>query len=195
MKSFLRFSLIFLAVFSASVAQANDMEPLVKVAKENSKWVSFIGNDVQDVDLTLYDADKHVVYEERLKTIASKFRTYDLSALPEGLYTLMMESKSRLTTYQIEIGKENTVVSKTSDVEIKKPVIYRDKDLLTLDLNGFFSKGVEIEIYNEFNEQLHSVSLANLNAIKKYDVSKTPYRELTFVVRSSGQEYSETIKL
>lgn len=196
MKNLFRFSLVILSVLMVNVAKADDMELLVKVAKENNKWVSFITNESQNIDLTLYSATDEVLYEQRLKTVGNKFKTYDLSALPVGLYTLKMESSSKTVTYQINITADSAVVAVPVIKVFKKPSLAKENNLVTLNLNGVAEGEVQVDIYNEFNEKLHEdVYTSESKVIKKYDVSKTPSRQLTFVVRTANQEFSETIKL
>lgn len=73
--------------------------------------MSFITNESQNIDLTLYSATDEVLYEQRLKTVSNKFKTYDLSALPVGLYTLKMESPLKTVTYQINITADSAIVA------------------------------------------------------------------------------------
>jgi|GEM_PF-2429329 len=196
MKNLFRFSLVILSVLMVNVAKADDMELLVKVAKENNKWVSFITNESQNIDLTLYSATDEVLYEQRLKTVGNKFKTYDLSALPEGLYTLKMESPLKTVTYQINITADSAIVAVPVVKLFKKPSLAKEKDVVTLNLNGVAEGEVQVDIYNEFNEKLHEdIYASEAKVIKKYDVSKTPSRQLTFVIRTGNQEFSETIKL
>jgi len=196
MKNLFRFSLVILSVLMVNVAKADDMELLVKVAKENNKWVSFITNESQHIDLTLYSATDEVLYEQRLKTVGNKFKTYDLSALPVGLYTLKMESPLKTVTYQINITVDSAIVAVPVVKIFKKPSLAKENDVVTLNLNGVAEGEVQVDIYNEFNEKLHEdVYTSESKVIKKYDVSKTPSRELTFVVRTANQEFTETIKL
>jgi hypothetical protein len=196
MKKFFKFSLVALALLTATVAQADEMELLVKVAKENSKWVSFATNQALEIDLTLYTADEEVIYEQQIKTVGNKFKTYDLTALPEGNYVLKMASKAQVATYKIEITDDNAVVTKVSVVEVKKPSLVKQDNIVTLNLNGSCKGEVEVAIYNEFNEKLHEDVFADQSkVITKFDVSRTPSRELTFVIRSANHEFAETVKL
>ncbi|MNJ97552.1 hypothetical protein D3C87_153030 [compost metagenome] len=196
MRKLFNFSLVILTVFMANVAKADDMEFLVKVAKENSKWVSFITNDAKEFDVTLYAANDEIIYQDRIKTIGNKFQTYDLSALPEGDYQLKLESNSKLITYQIAINAGNAVLSQPTVNEIKRPLLVKENNMVTLDLNGACTGQIEMVIYNEYNEKLHEdVYSSDSKVAKKFDVSKTMSKELTFVIKSGGQEYSETIKL
>ncbi|MNR14555.1 hypothetical protein D3C85_1310370 [compost metagenome] len=196
MRKLFNFSLVILTVFMANVAKADDMEFLVKVAKENSKWVSFITNDAKEFDVTLYAANDEIIYQDRIKTIGNKFQTYDLSALPEGDYQLKLESNSKLITYQIAINAGNAVLSQPTVNEIKRPLLVKENNMVTLDLNGACTGQIEMVIYNEYNEKLHeAVYSSDSKVAKKFDVSKTMSKELTFVIKSGGQEYSETIKL
>ena len=67
---------------------------------------------------------------------------------------------------------------------------------MTLDLNGTCDGEVEVLIYNEYNEKLHEDVYRNENKVtKKYDTSKTLSKELTFVIKSRNQEFTEIIKL
>jgi len=196
MRKLFKLSLVILSVFLVNVAKADDMDILVKVAKENSKWVSFITNDAKEFDVTLYAAEDEILYQDHIKTIGNKFQTYDLSSLPDGTYKLKMESSSKVTTYQIEINGGNATLSQPLVVEIRKPVFVKANNIVTLDLNGACAGQVEVVVYNEYNEKLHEDVYSNdSKVVKKFDVSKTMSKELTFVIRSAGQEYSETIKL
>ena len=196
MKKLFSFSLVILTAFMATVAKADDMELLVRVAKENSKWVSFITNDAKEFDVTLYDANEEIIYQDHIKTIGNKFQTYDLSSLPEGSYQLKMESESKQIVYQIEIGAGNAVLSQPTITEIKRPVFVNENNIISLNLNGACSGQVEVIIYNEYNEKLHEeVYSEDSKVAKKFDARKTVAKELTFLIRSAGQEYSETIKL
>lgn len=196
MKKLFNFSLVIIAMLVANVAKADDMELLVKVAKENSKWVSFITNDAKEFDVTLYTADDEIIYDEYVKTVGNKYQTFDLSQLPEGTYKLNMESKSKLITYSIEISEGEAMLSQPVITEIKRPILTKDKDVLTLDLNGVAKGEVSIVVYNEFNERLHDDVYSDISkVVRKFDVSKTMSKELTFVIASNGQEFSETVKL
>ncbi len=196
MRKLFNFSLVILTMFVANIAKADDMDFLVKVAKENSKWVSFITSDAKEFEVTLYTADEQVIYEQRVKTVGNKFQTYDLSALPKGAYKFTMESDSKLVTYQINITEGSAVLSSPTVTVIKRPVFVRENDMLTLNLNGACTGEIGVEIYNEFNEKIHDdVYSNNAKVVKKFDVSKTIWKELTFVIKSAGQEFSETIKL
>lgn len=196
MRKLLGFSLVILTVFMANIAKADDMELLVRVAKENSKWVSFITSDAKEFDVTLYAANEDVLYQDRIKTVGNKFQTYDLSSLPQGTYQLKMESEVKQITYQIDINEDNAVLSQPIIVEFKRPIFVKENNLITLDLNGACTGPVEVVIYNEYNEKLHEEVYGESSKMsKKFDISRTTSKELTFLVRSAGHEYSETIKL
>jgi hypothetical protein len=196
MKWFLKIGLLVLSVFGATVAQADDNELLVKVAKENSKWVSFITAESQQIELSITDANDQVIFEQYTKTVRNQFKTYDLTELPAGEYTLAMRSNLKLTTYKIQINPESAILSAPTVVEIKKPLLSKTADMVTLDLNGTCQGQVSVTIYNEFNEKLHDDDFANERKVAtKYDVSKTVSKELTFVIKSANKEFTETIKL
>lgn len=196
MKNRYKFLLLAFALLGVNAAKADDIEVLVRIAKENSKWVSFITNDAQAVEVFLFTAKGDLVHEQTLKNSNNKFQTYDLNALPSGEYSLKIESASKVVTYQIEVNDESAVLSQPVVKEIKRPLFIKKNNLLTLDLNGTCSGKVELVIYNEFDEKLHEDTYEDAaKMIKKFDVSTTTAKQLTFVIRSNGEEYSETIAL
>lgn len=196
MKNRYKFLLLAFALLGVNAAKADDIEVLVRIAKENSKWVSFITNDAQAVEVSLFTAKGDLVHEQTLKNSNNKFQTYDLNALPSGEYSLKIESASKVVTYQIEVNDEGAVLSQPVVKEIKRPLFIKKNNLLTLDLNGTCNGKVELTIYNEFDEKLHEDTYEDAaKMIKKFDVGATTAKQLTFVIRSNGEEYSETIAL
>ncbi|WP_461789820.1 T9SS type A sorting domain-containing protein [Pedobacter sp.] len=196
MKNTYKILLLAIALFSVKVVKADDIEVLVKIAKENSKWVSFITSDTQKVEVSLFTSDGDLIHEQTVKNSNNKFQTYDLNALPSGEYVLKIESTSKVVTYQISVNEENAVLSQPVVKEIKRPVLIKKDNLLTLNLNGACKGKVELVIYNEYDEKLHQDTYDDaIKMIKKFDISTTTAKQLTFVLRSEGEEFSETIAL
>jgi len=196
MKNTYKILLLAIALFSVNVVKADDIEVLVKIAKENSKWVSFITSDTQKVEVSLFTSDGDLIHEQTVKNSNNKFQTYDLNALPSGEYVLKIESTSKVVTYQISVNEENAVLSQPVVKEIKRPVLIKKDNLLTLNLNGACKGKVELVIYNEYDEKLHQDTYDDaIKMIKKFDISTTTAKQLTFVLRSEGEEFSETIAL
>ncbi len=196
MKNTYKILLLAIALFSVNVVKADDIEVLVKIAKENSKWVSFITSDTQKVEVSLFTSDGDLIHEQTVKNSNNKFQTYDLNALPSGEYILKIESTSKVMTYQISVNEENAVLSQPVVKEIKRPVLIKKDNLLTLNLNGACKGKVELVIYNEYDEKLHQDTYDDaIKMIKKFDISTTTAKQLTFVLRSEGEEFSETIAL
>lgn len=196
MKNRYTFLLLAFAMFTANIAKADDIEVLVRIAKENSKWVSFITNDAQAVEVSLFTESGELVHEQTLKNTNHKFQTYDLNALPSGAYSLKIESANKVMIYQIEVNEESAVLSQPIIKEIKRPVFVKKDNLLILDLNGACKGKVDLVIYNEYDEKLHEETYDDAaKTIKKFDVSNTTAKQLTFVIRSNGEEYAETISI
>jgi hypothetical protein len=196
MKNIYKILLLAIALFSVNVVKADDIEVLVKIAKENSKWVSFIMSDAQKVEVSLFTSEGDLIHEQTVKNCNNKFQTYDLNALPSGEYVLKIESASKIVTYQISVNEENAMLSQPVVKEIRRPVLVKKDNLLTLNLNGTCKGKVELVIYNEYDEKLHQDTYDDaVKMIKKFDVSTTTAKQLTFVLRSEGEEFSETIAL
>jgi hypothetical protein len=194
MKNFIKISLVVASlILMATGAFANDF--LLKTNTENQKTISILINETQDVKLSLSDLDEEVIYEQQIQTKQATTKTYNLAALPDGDYKLKLEVGSKTTTYKIAIKKNKAVISEPVIAEIIKPVLTKDKEMITLDLGNTYKGEVEVQVYNEYNEELYNQKFEDQSKlIKKFDTSKTYSKQLTFIVKSNDQEFIKTIE-
>lgn len=194
MKNFIKIGLVVASlILMATGAFANDF--LLKTGTENQKTISILINEVQDVNLSLHGLDREVIYEQKIQAKQATTKTYNLDALPDGNYTLKLEVGSKITTYKIAIKENKAIVSEPVVAEVIKPVLTKDKEMVTLDLGNTYKGEVEIQVYNEYNEELYNQKFDDQSKlIKKFDIGKTYSKQLTFIVKSADQEFVKTIE-
>lgn len=193
MKNFLKISLLTAILFTSYGAFAKDDSFSLKVIAGNEKSIVFFINDAQDINLSILTSEDEVVYEQKIRSLGASKKTYNLDAFPNGSYTLKLETPIKLTTYYITIEEGKALISTPIVKEFFKPVLVKEKEIITLNLGNQVKGAVEVVILNEYNEQLYSQAFAKVNSAQKFNVSKIDSKELTFVVKYKGEEYIETL--
>ena len=55
---------------------------------------------------------------------------------------------------------------------------------------------VEVKVFNEYNDEMYAKTFASkVNAVKKFNISKTDAKQLTFLIKSKNHEFIETVIL
>lgn len=193
MKKFLNTSLIAALMLISSVAFANDGF-MVKVASEKEKTIRFFINETKDLNLTITGKDNEVLFEEKMHSAGSSTKTYNLNALPTGEYTMKVESDLEISKYSIIITGDKALLSNPVITTIYKPLITKNNNIVTLDLDHADKLPVAIQIFNENNDELYSEVFNNKSKlVKKYNIARTNAKSLTFVVNVNDQKFVKTV--
>jgi len=196
MKNLLKISLIAATMFTASATYANDGVYTLNVKSDDAKTIRFSIDEASDVTLSIRELNNQLLFEEAIHSSGAASKSYDLSALPNGEYLLNVESDAKLTTYTIVIANNKAVVSAPKITELLRPVFTQDKSLLTLTLDNLDKGPIEVQILNEYNDELYNETFTDKSkVVKKFNTAKTYGKELTFVVRSKTQEVLKTIAI
>jgi len=195
MKNLLKISLLSAIMFTSFGALAKDDNFSLKVNNANEKSIVFFINEANDINLSILTSDNEVVYEQQIHASGAAKKVYNLDAFPDGNYTLQLETTLKRTTYSIAIEAGKALISAPTVKEFFKPVLVKEKEVITLNLRTQVKGAIEVVIVNEYNDQLFSKSYTKAELIQKFDVSKTDAKELTFLVRYKGEEHIETFKI
>lgn len=195
MKNFLKISFLAAIVFTSFGAFAEDDSFSLKVKSGNEKSIEFVINEAHDINLSIITSEDEVIYEQKIHAAGAAKKVYNLETFPNGKYTLKLQTALKLTTYTIAIENGKAVLSEPSVTELFKPVLVKEKDMITLNFKNQVKGAVEVFILNEYNDQLFNKAYTVADLSQKFDVSKTDAKELTFVVRYNGEEHIETFQL
>lgn len=195
MKKFLKIGLIAASLFTATGVHANDDNFTLKVKGEKEKFIRFSVDKAEDVNLSLIGADEEVLFEENIHASAFSSKVYDLNALPDGNYVLKVESELKLAKYTVTIKNGEALVSEPKVSNVFKPVYTKNDQVITLNLDNLDKNPIEVKVYNEYNDEVYNeVFKDKAQLTKKFNISKTDSKELTFVVKYKEESFVKTIQ-
>ena len=195
MKKFLKIGLIAALFFTATGVHANDDNFTLKVKGEKDKFIRFSVDKAEDVNLSLIGSDEEVLFEEKIHASAASSKIYDLNALPDGNYVLKVESDVKLAKYTVTIKDGEALVSEPKLSNIFKPVYTQNDQVITLNLDNLDKNPIEVKVYNEYNDEVYNEVFKDKTQLtKKFNISKTDSKELTFVVKFKDESFVKTIQ-
>ncbi|TKC61239.1 hypothetical protein FBD94_11890 [Pedobacter hiemivivus] len=196
MKNLLKISLIAVSLFFSASLYASEGSFVLKVKGINEKSVTFYIDEAQIVDVSIYGTENELLYEKRIKAKRGSSKTYDLSSFPDGSYTFKITTESKSTEYQLSIVDGKTIVSNPLITETIKPVLTKEDEMITLNLENASKGPVEVRIINEYNDELYKeVFEGTLALTKKFNVSRVGLGELTFLIKSENQEFTKVVQM
>ncbi|WEK20000.1 MAG: hypothetical protein P0Y49_02380 [Candidatus Pedobacter colombiensis] len=196
MKKLLKISLIAVSLLFSASLYASEGSFVLKVKSVDEKLVTFYIDEAQNVDVSIYGGENELVYEKRIKAKGASTKTYDLSSFPDGSYTFKMATESKVTEYKILIEQGKTLVSNPVIIEKFKPVLTKENNTITLNLENAAKGPIELRILNEYNDQLYNeVFEGEATVIKRFNVSKVGLGDLIFLIKSDNQEFSKVVQM
>ena len=172
---------------------AGTVDFTLDVKNEQSKMVTFAIDKMNNMDLSIYDANDKLIHSESVNSKKNFNRTYDLNALPEGTYFLEAESDSKISKYEISVDGKTASLSTGAVSEVYKPTFYNKNGLVWVNLSNPDDSPVTIKIYdNEFNEVYESPLLLGQNVTKVFDINNFQNETYTIVVTDNDKTFTKT---
>lgn len=192
MKKISKFSLVLVVTLLTMNMHAGTVDFTLNVKKEQGKMVTFALNQIEKIDLSIYDADDKLIHSENVDSKKDIKRTYDLKALPEGTYFLQAESDSKISRYEISVVGETALLSADAVSEVYKPVFAVKNGLVWVNILNLDQSPVNIKIYDkEDNEVYDSAFLMGQNVTKVFDINNFQNEEYTFVVTDNDNTFTK----
>lgn len=194
MKKILKFSLVLVVALTAINVHAADVDFSLNVKKGQGKIVSFAFNEVNKIDLSIYDANDKLINSEYVNSKGLINRTYDLNALPEGTYFLEAESEFKVARYEISVIGKTATLSDNPVSVVYKPVFGNKNGLVSVSILNPDKSTVNIKIYDEANNEVYnSAELTDQNVAKFFDVNKVNNEKYTFVIAYDNKVFTKTL--
>ena len=196
MEKFLKISLIAALVLMSAGLYASEGEFSFKLKHVSEKSISFFINKAQVVDVSIYGADDEVLYEQTVRASGASTKTFDLNAFPDGDYTFKMVSGSKSAEYKILIINGKALVSDPVVTEMFTPVLTKENEIITLNLENAVKGPIEVQILDGYNDEVYNkVFDGKSKFTKKFNVARVGVKELTFIIKAEDQEFREVIQL
>ncbi len=193
MKKISKFSLVLVVTLLTMNMHAGTVDFTLNVKKEQGKMVTFALNNIDKMDLSIYDAEGKMIHSENVDSKKDIKRTYDLKALPEGTYFLQAESDSKISRYEISVVGETASLSSDVVSEVYKPVFVYRKGLVWVNILNLDQSPVNIKIYDNLNNEVYnSNSLTDQSVTKVFDINNFQNEDYTFVVTDNDKTFTKT---
>ncbi|MBA4317797.1 MAG: hypothetical protein C0412_05300 [Flavobacterium sp.] len=193
MKKISKFSLVLVVTLLTMNMHAGTVDFTLDVKKEQGKMVTFALNQIDKMDLSIYDAEGKIIHSENVNSQKNINRTYDLKALPEGTYFLQAESDTKVSRYEISVLGETASLSGKAVSEVYKPVYSYKNGLVWVSFLNLDNSPVNIKIYdNEYNEIYDSAFLTGQSVTKVFDINNFQNEEYTFVITDNDKTFTKT---
>ncbi|NNE29173.1 MAG: hypothetical protein HKN16_06030 [Saprospiraceae bacterium] len=168
MKAFMNvmvFLMISMPLFSDSI-----VDPSVSVKRTSEKAFSLqVSNAVnEEVQVSIIDGYGEIVYSHRFVDEKDISRTYNLTKLPEGDYSLNVEKPQSLWIQPLAIEAGMLQIQEQALKTVFKPTIRAHEDLVDFDLLCPVNSEVKIRIFDESEEKpLYTETLETEGSLQK----------------------------
>lgn len=194
MKKILKFSLVVAAVLTAMNVSALGNDFSLDVKKGEGKTVTFALNELNKVELSIYDLDNKLIHSENVNSNGNISRTYDLNALPEGTYYLVAESDTKIAKYEISVIGETAVLASNAVSEVYKPTLSNKDGLVSISIFNLYKSPVSIKVYNSSDEIVYTSAVSEEQSIQKFfNIKNLPNEKYTFVMSYGDKDFMETV--
>lgn len=120
MKTILKLSLIVLVAMTTMGAHAIGGDFLLNVKRATGKEISFSVNGIQKANVTIYDNNHNVIYNETVVGKTGIVRAYSLEEFPAGTYFLEVETNLKKVKHEIVVANEVSTLARKSMADVYK---------------------------------------------------------------------------
>lgn len=197
MKNLIRKSLLIATIFVSTITMAKSNDPSIKVDVVNSKFVQFtMEGNLNIVELSVKDESGFVLHSEKLQD-SKLSRKFDLESLPNGHYSLEVESLTKIKRIPFVVLKHTVEISKEKEVVYYKPVVVTKDKLVSISQFAKTDESLEISVYDLNNDLLYNEILKEESNILKRRLS---FKNLLpgnykLVLRTGNKNFYETISI
>jgi len=164
-----------------NIVTLNDAKALV-VAETDPKIAS---------EISIEDANGHLVYYKEAKAAAKFKSVFDLSNLEDGTYTIEVKTGTAAAKREVDI-RNGEVVVKALQTTID-PYFAYDGDMLKVSFLNFDKRNLSLLIYNGSRLVFQSEIGNDFNVQRGFDVSDLVKGQYSVVLAGTGEDFSYRI--
>lgn len=184
-------AILLITIFSALSSYASVVEPLATSVEGKTVTVFFDYDKSEEINISIEDSFGFQLYAEKIQSKNRKSRRYNLKQLPNGIYTLKMESNQKVVTKKIRTSRNNSTVLEEK-VSYKPTTIYKDDKWMVNVLA--LGQDVDIKIYDDAYEEVYANKVKNKNVVaKSFDLSELDFGVYTLSITVDNKNYDKVI--
>ena len=197
MKTLRKVMLTVMMVMVAAVGFANGNKPEVNVKALGAKVVSVqaqgLGNSETKVQIK---NENGVILHQLVADNSDKYvKRLDLTALPEGNYTLELENETSFTATPIKLEAEVAKVMSQDQIMIIKPVVRQNGNMLDLIMTGDTATSVDVTIYDGNLKPVFKETVDGSTELRRYDLSRLGNGGYRIKLNARGKEFIQFVAL
>lgn len=181
---------VFMLATFINFANNNDLKTLLSADK-----VKVVFNDAKKGNtLTIKDANNIILHSEEITKEGTLIKTFNFSALENGMYTLELEKDFQIVVKAIKV--KNNTVTFVEDAErlIFKPIVRNNENKLMISKIAFDAEPLKISIYYK-NEIIYSETLEGEQILNRvYSLDKEMKGDYKVVSYNNGRSYVNNFK-
>lgn len=198
-KSILLSTVLFLSfqTANAKVFFIGETQVGINVSAENSRMnvkVARIGSDA--LELTVYNNNKEVLFQETLKGAGQLNKTYDLHQFPDGEYTIAFRKPLMETVQPFTISEKIVTLSDDQRrIKLMPEIRLKHNHLkFSLILNDF--SALNCHIYDKYGRQILAEELGESIAFNhQYDLSKMEPGQYTVELKTDTEVFRKNFEV
>jgi hypothetical protein len=185
------FVAIFMLVTIVNFANTNDLNTLL-----NADKVKVIFNNAKKGNqLTIKDVDGAILHSEEIKKEGTFVKTFNLSELENGNYTLELEKDFKIVVKTIKINNNNVTFIEDAEKLIFKPLVRSKNNKLIIKKNAINAEPLKISIYYN-NEIIYSETIKGHKILNRvYILDKELKGDYKVVSYNNGRSYVNNFKI
>ena len=198
MKSIVKnFGLALSVLLLSQVAFANNELPIRVMAKNaNSIMLDLQNLASPNTSIRILDQYNEEQYREELDVTSSNLRSYDVTQLENGTYTLEIEDAQQLILQPFELTTKKLILNETDQVVIYKPSLVQKGNSLDLTLLQLQKGTTSLMLIDIKGNILHRDTIVHSGSISKsYDLRNLNRGNYQVVITTPFKTFYNTISI
>ncbi len=195
-KKIMTFTLAGALMLSAAGSFAGSRVPFIKLERSGEQGLHLYMDSLSDLaQLTIYDTDKVVLFQDKIDQKFDFKRKFDLSKLPDGSYIFEIDHGNQIKQYSFTI-LNNEVSIADHCAAIFKPTFISKEYNLDISYLNLDKEAVSLSIYDQNGKNLVSEKVVNKQIVeKRYDLSLLPNGNYQVVIKTADRVFVHTVTI
>jgi hypothetical protein len=190
MKTKLKQIILAALIFTTLIGYANEKDNSKNLKAKKTVKVEF-SNVKKGQTLTIKHNEGLVLYNNEIKNSGNYSKTFDFSALEDGIYSAELDKDFEIIIKQFYVKNGLVTFLNSNNEKVFKPIVRTEGNLLFLSKLAFNKEPLKVTIYFK-NEMILSETLKGQELIKRvYKLSENQSGNYKVVLSTDDRTYTE----